>query len=146
MSGATRYSVYVSIHKSDPVDFAKFRHVGLWFTPHDGSAHYFFHVTGSTNEFTYERRKNYNPTTTRTFAKLATVGNTTHSMTPSQLTALMASVHVTNHDPEFNCHQWVQYALKKLLDHRYISKEAYDQGLDGMLNAILEAGDDQYAY
>lgn len=76
MPGETNYKIYIAVHKGDPVDFLKFRHAGLWCVPEDGSSHYYFHVKGLTGAFAFERRKNFDPTTSMTFAKKVRVSKT----------------------------------------------------------------------
>ncbi|RSL46722.1 hypothetical protein CEP51_015891 [Fusarium floridanum] len=145
MPGETKYKIYVAVHKGDPVDFSKFRHTGLWCVPEDGSSHYYFHVKGLTGAFAFERRKNFDPTTSRTFAKKVRVGKTRHPLTSSELSRQMESVDVLNYDAEFNCQQWVDFALRTLYHAGYLTGEQYDTGLNGMIDATMEAEDEMLA-
>ncbi|KAH8162071.1 hypothetical protein CIB48_g6175 [Xylaria polymorpha] len=142
MPTKTKYKIYIAVHKGDPMDFSKFRHTGIWCVPEDDSPHYYFHVKGFTGEFVFERRKNFDPTASRTFAKKVRVGKTKRSVASSELAAQMESVYVGNDDPEFNCQQWVDFALRTLYHNDYLSEEQYNSGLDGMIEATMEAEDE----
>ncbi|GAO20025.1 hypothetical protein UVI_02042580 [Ustilaginoidea virens] len=142
----TKFKIYIAVQKGDPVDFSKYRHTGIWCVPEDGSSHYYYHVKGLTGEFIFERRKNFDPTASRTFAKRVKVGTTRHSLTPSELAIQMESVPVANNDPEFNCQQWVDYALRALCHANYLTAEQYSAGLNEMLDAAMEAKDESSAY
>ncbi|KAL3595618.1 hypothetical protein FPOAC2_09967 [Fusarium poae] len=145
MSGATRYTVYVAVHKGNPIDFSKYRHTGLWFVPEDSSPHYFFHVKGKPSEFLFEMRKNWDPTTSATFAKKVMVGKIQHPLTSSEVEQHMRSVTVGNDDYEFNCQQWVQMALLSLRHQGCLTEEQYDAGVNGMIDATMEAADEDLA-
>jgi len=145
MPNQTKYKVYIAIYKGDPLDYSKWRHTGLWFVPEQGSTNYFYHVKGLTGEFEFERRKNFDPTTSRTFAKKVKVGKTKHSVVFAEIDSLMRSVQVSNSDPEFNCQQWVHYALQTLYHAGHITSEQYDNGLNDMIDATMEAEDEDNA-
>ncbi|KAH6971037.1 hypothetical protein BKA56DRAFT_635994 [Ilyonectria sp. MPI-CAGE-AT-0026] len=142
MPNTTKYEIYVTVHKGDPIDFSKYRHTGLWFVPEDGSSHYYYHVKGLTGEFSFEWRKDFDPTTSRTFAKKVRVGTTHHSLTSSELTSQMESVDVLNNDPEFDCQQWVELALKALYHAGHLTAAQYETGLSGMIDATMDAKDE----
>ncbi|GAB0139161.1 hypothetical protein EsDP_00007374 [Epichloe bromicola] len=145
MPSKTKYKVYIAVHRGDPVDFSKYRHTGLWCVPKDNTSHDFYHVKGLTGELTFERRKNFDPTASTTFAKKVKVGTTKHSLSSAELARLMESVDVANHDPEFNCQQWVDFALRTLYRTGYLTAEQYDTGLNGMVDATVEAKDESIA-
>ncbi len=142
MSQPQKYSVYIVVHKGDPVDFQKFRHTALWLVPVDNGSNYYCHVRGSTGDFEYEKRSDYNPTRTRTFAKLINVGETKTSMTSSELTSQVEGTPVNNKDREFNCQTWVDDAVRRMYRAGYLTKEEYEEGTNGMLDATLEAIDE----
>jgi hypothetical protein len=50
---------------------------------------------------------------------------------------------VRNYDAEFNCQIWVEAALRRLRDMRLLGSEAYTEGVDGMVDAIAEAEDEE---
>lgn len=54
----------------------------------------------------------------------------------------MEYVAVENGDPEFNCQQWVDYALRTLCHANYLTAEEYDKGVNGMIDATMEAEDE----
>ncbi|KAM3503506.1 hypothetical protein MY11210_008690 [Beauveria gryllotalpidicola] len=145
MPSKQKYKVYVAVFKGDPVDFQKYRHTGLWFVPEGSGTKYYFHVKGFTGSFEFERRENFDPTTSRTFAKKIKLGKTKLYLTSDELAALLENVSVNNNDPEFNCQQWVQYVLWALFDNGYLNEEQYNDGLNGMIDATMEATDENLA-
>ncbi|KAM5347020.1 hypothetical protein ACJ41O_010025 [Fusarium nematophilum] len=149
-----RYTVYVVVYKGDPVDLQIYRHTALWFVPLDddgggggggGSPHYYFEVQGSTGDFKFNTADGVDPTGMAGFAKKVQVADTRHALTPEHLGHLMEGTHVDNHDPEFNCHVWVDRSLNALYQGGYLSKEEYLGGVDGMVDATMEAEDEDYA-
>ena len=50
-----------------------------------------------------------------------------------------------NRSHEYNCHSWVQGALMSLRDAGYISSQTFTHSVDGMLEARLEAADEEWA-
>lgn len=142
MSQRQKYRVYIAVHRGDPVDFQKFRHTALWFLPVDSGSSHYCHVRGSTGDFSYEKRSDYNPTKTQTFAKLIDVGTTKTSMTSSELTNHVKDTPVKNRDWEFNCHTWVDNAVQRMYRAGYLTKEEYEEGRDAMIDATMEAADE----
>lgn len=141
MSTKRKYHVSVAVQKSTP-DYFKYRHVGLWFQPEDESTHYYFHVHGFQGNYQYEKRKNFDPTSTRSFAKKVIVAKTRHSLTSSDLARLMESVEVANSNPEFNCQMWVSAALKTLAERRFLTSDQSERGESDMVDACMEAEDE----
>lgn len=146
MATETKYQVYVSVHKGDLLDSSKFRHTALWFVPEDDTSHYYYHVTGAKQDFAFERRCNFDPTTSQSFATKVELGQTEQALTASELTRQMESVVVANDNVEFNCQQWVDMALRRLREVGYLTAAQYDTGMNGMIDAIMEAEDDHLAY
>jgi len=146
MSQQQKYKVYIAVYKGEPVDFQKYRHTGLWFVPEESGSTLFCHVTGSTGDFTFESRTNYNPTSSETLAKTIEVGATQQKLTAAALLGEMQACPVRNDDMEFNCHGWVEAALKRLSLAGYLTNEEYENGFDKMMDATLEAEQDQYAF
>lgn len=48
-------------------------------------------------------------------------------------------------DPGFDCQQWVELALRTLCRAGYLTAEQYNSGLDGMIAANMEAGNELMA-
>lgn len=137
--GAT-WTIWVAVHRGDPVDMAQHRHTALWCEPDDGGAHYYFHATDTrTGRFAFERRDNFVPDDSRTFAGKARVGPTGQRLGASELCGIMGAVPVTPHDPEFGCQMWVGLAMGALLEGGIVTRRQYDAGLDGMSELILQA-------
>jgi hypothetical protein len=56
---------------------------------------------------------------------------------------ILRTIPVKNWDLEFNCQMWVETALKRLSELRMLSEDAYAKGVDGMVDAIAEAADEE---
>lgn len=145
MSDKITFAVSIAVYISEPLDYQKFRHVGLSFVPTGSERTHYFHVVGASPEFVFEARVGYTPRLSRTFAKEVNIGTTKQPLTTAELQALMQSVPINNHDPEFNCQQWVDLALLRLFKNGILNKQQYQDGSDGMVEATLEAKDDDLA-
>lgn len=60
-----------------------------------------------------------------------------------QIFQILRAVPVLNHDREFNCQTWVEAAIRKLRDKSMLASDSYMHGLDGLVNAIAEAEDEE---
>lgn len=132
--------VRVVVFKGSPLDYQKYRHTALWFQIGDESIT--AHVIGSRGAFEFEVKDNYNPVKSLRFAKYVDVGWLRATMTKAQLVALVSQTPPDNRDSEFNCQTWVGQVLSRLKDQGMISQEEAFTGLDGMVQATLEAEDD----
>jgi len=145
MSDQKIYSVSVAIFRSEPQDYKKKRHVGLYFQPRDAyGSEYFIDVVGSTKAFAFHVRENYRPEGSARWATTVPVADLKKLLTPTLLIDLMRAVPINNDDPEFSCQNWVGFALKDLSAHGYISQEDYRNGFDKMVDATMEAEDDDW--
>jgi len=139
------YEVFIVVHRGDPMDFQKYRHTGVWFVPVDGGSTYYFHVRGSTGAYEFDMGKDFDPTETKNFAKKIKVGTTRHRLASDDLVRRMEAVPVRNWDNEFNCHAWVDLAVKDMYEAHHLTQEEYEEGLDAMIDATLEAEDEGLA-
>lgn len=48
-----------------------------------------------------------------------------------------------NRDREFNCQTWVAKVLERLSNQGYLLKENSDVGINGMVDATMEAEDEE---
>lgn len=136
------YLVSIVVFKSVPQDYRKKRHLAIWCDPQGGST-YFFEAIGSTQAFAFNVRPDYNPLTSSRFAKLIRIGSFQKSVTPNELDQEMRSVEMQNDDIEFTCQNWVMAALKKLAEDGWLTEDQSIMGQDQMIDAILEAADDE---
>ncbi|KAK5989199.1 hypothetical protein PT974_10699 [Cladobotryum mycophilum] len=139
---AVKYNVHIIVYKGDPLDYQKFRHTGIWFTPVLDGAHYFFHIIETDQGYLFETRPNFDPTKSRTFAEKVDVGETRISLAPSELMRTMQRVPIENDNPEFNCHLWVDRATTAMVDRGYLTRQQCDDGLDEMMEITLKATDE----
>lgn len=61
----------------------------------------------------------------------------------AQTIDILRAVPVRNWNTESNCQIWVEAALRRLRDLRMLSSEVYTKGLDGMVDVIAEAEDEE---
>ncbi|KAF2136063.1 uncharacterized protein K452DRAFT_292716 [Aplosporella prunicola CBS 121167] len=139
---ATKIHVSIAVFKGDPVDYQIFRHTMLWFRFADQLPPVSIDVMGPPQEFQFQVRENYDPSQSRDFAKEVSVGYLRVAMTKPQLVNLISQTPLENSNPEFNCQVWVEAALKRLQAQNYISEDEYRAGVDGMVDAIMEARDE----
>lgn len=71
------------------------------------------------------------------------MGSSLVSVVHDQMIDILRAVPVRNWDAEFNCQIWVEAALRRLRDLRLVSGEDYTRGVDGMVDAISEAEDEE---
>lgn len=100
------------------------------------------HTIGPNMAYELETRDNYDPTTSRKFAKAVPVGTLTTPMTKAQLAALIYQTPVDNSSREFNCQVWVGDALHRLVRAGYLAQVDCDNGITRMIDATLEAVDE----
>lgn len=131
----------IIVYKGDPLDYSQFRHTALWLRFADRSPSLVVHVVGPPGELTFESRQSSQPWETQRYAKTVEVGYLRVAATSAQTVAALQRVPMNNRDRDFNCQTWVEHALKMLKDVGYLSEESYDQGVEGMVNAIAEAED-----
>ncbi|KAK8166572.1 hypothetical protein IWX90DRAFT_486469 [Phyllosticta citrichinensis] len=145
MAPGTTVHVSIAVFKGDPVDYQKYRHTALWFRFADQTPSVVMHAVGLQYEFLLKTEHDRNPTLSRTFAKEVQVGHLEQAMTKPQLVALVTQTPIKNSDPEFNCQQWVENVLRSPMDKKYLSKDQYNESLNGMTDATLEAEDESQA-
>ena len=139
---ASTYTLHIVVFRSEPLDYQKFRHTALWLVPEEEDGPQLFcHVTGLTMEFEFEVRRDYDPQSSAKFEKAILVGTTTQALTESEILGELEDTAIMNDDPEFNCQVWVEQALKKLSGAGYITEQEYEDGVNGMIEATLEAAD-----
>lgn len=92
--------------------------------------------------YQFQVRDNYNPTESRTFVKEVPVGWLRLVMTKAQLIYVVRQTPPDNSSQESNCQTWVGAVLKKLRDSNYLLPEDCTKGIDGMVEATMEAEDE----
>ncbi|CAK7232489.1 hypothetical protein SEUCBS140593_008278 [Sporothrix eucalyptigena] len=140
MSSRKKYEIYVAVHRSEPLDYQKYRHAALYFKPVGGGATMYFHVVGAALDFELQKRTSYE--NSATLVRLIPVGVTKNAITAEQLTSLMRNTPIKNDDYEFNCQAWVQKTLEGLAAAGHITNEEYAKGVDDMIEATMDGTDD----
>lgn len=137
----TDVHISIIVYKGSPLDYPHYRHTAIWLQFADGSTPLLAHAIGSRQDFTFECKEIDDPRETRRYAKTVQVGMLTIAATPAQMLSAMRSVPVDNEDLEFDCQKWVEGALRRLKTVGLLADEAYERGVDGMVDAVAEAED-----
>lgn len=137
----TTVHISIIVHRGAPLDYPHYRHTALWSHFGDQYQPLIAHVVGPVGDFEFESREEAQPWKNEDFAKIVDVGPLATTITQPRLEALLRAIPIRNHDREFNCQTWVEAALKRLAESGLLAQQAYESGLDGMVEAIAEAED-----
>ncbi|KAB2568822.1 hypothetical protein BFW01_g122 [Lasiodiplodia theobromae] len=145
---AASLSVSILVFKGDPLDYQRHRHTALSFRPlfhQDGppaaDSALVIHITGPPGELGFQVHDRYDATRDpgRELVRAVLVGTLRKEITKAELVQLLASVPIENSDREFNCQSWVEKGLRLLRRMEWVSEHEFEQGLDAMVECILEA-------
>lgn len=145
---ASPMCVSILVFKGEPLDYQRHRHTALSFRPlfvenPDGSAGntLVVHITGPPGELGFQVWDKYDASQDlgRTLVKDVLVGTLRKETTKSEVVQLLAGVPIENSDREFNCQTWVEKGMRLLREMEWLSEEEVEQGLDCMIDCILEA-------
>jgi hypothetical protein len=136
-------SINILIFKGEPLDYQRYRHTSLHISFPDEQDPFVAHAVGPPGEYEFQVREPYDSSELQGLVRTVKVGNLSTSIAREQLIEILRAVQVRNWDVEFNCQIWVEAALRRLRDLRILSGEAYTEGVDGMVNAIAEAEDEE---
>lgn len=78
-------------------------------------------------------------------AKAALVAYIPDTVSVSSLRAVISGTPVAGQEMDWNSQNWVGDALERLVTAGYLTPEQKDKGLDGMVDIILEATDEESA-
>lgn len=137
----TAVHISIVVYTGHPLDYSQYRHTALWLRFADRSPSLLVHVVGPPGEFIFESKESSKPWETQRYAKTVEVGLLRVAATSAQAVAALQRVPVDHRDREFNCQTWVEHALKMLQNAGHLSRESYNPGLEGMVDAIAEAED-----
>jgi hypothetical protein len=139
----TPASINILIFKGEPLDYQRYRHTSLYLSFADNQDPFVAHAVGPPGEYEFQIREPYDSTESQSIVRTVKVGNSLTSVGRGQLIDALQAIPVRNWDAEFNCQIWVEAALRRLRDLRMLSGEAYVEGVDGMVDAIAEAEDEE---
>ncbi|KAL0257889.1 hypothetical protein SLS55_007057 [Diplodia seriata] len=158
MDGAASLSVSILVFKGDPLDYQRNRHTALAFRPlfqaggqqlppsasSSGSSALVVHVVGPPGELGLQVYDGYDASRDpgRTLVRAVLVGTLRKEITKTELVQLLAQVPIDNADREFNCQSWVEKGLRLLRRQEWVSEHEFEQGLDAMVECILEADEE----
>lgn len=136
-------SITILIFKGEPLDYQRYRHTSLHVTFPDQQEPFVAHAVGPPGEYEFQVRELYDSTEVQGIVRTVKVGASLVPVDRDQMIDILRAVPVRNWDVEFNCQIWVEAAVGRLRDLRMLSSEAYTEGLDGMVDAIAEAEDEE---
>jgi hypothetical protein len=139
----TPASISILVFKGEPLDYQRYRHTSLHISFTDDQDPFVAHAVGPPGEYEFQIRKPYDSTESQGIVRTVRVDNSLVSVGRAQLINVLRAVPVRNRDAEFNCQIWVEAALRRLRDLRLLSSEAYTEGVDGMVDVIAEAEDEE---
>ncbi|EOD45705.1 hypothetical protein GTA08_BOTSDO03033 [Neofusicoccum parvum] len=141
--------VSILVFKGEPLDYQRHRHTALSFRPlfpedAGGPGALVVHITGPPGELGFQVYDRYDASRDpgRTLVKDVMVGTLRKEASKAEVVQLLAGVPIENWDREFNCQSWVEKGMRKLREIEWVSEEEFEQGLDGMIECILEADED----
>ncbi|CAL5866468.1 uncharacterized protein PFLUO_LOCUS676 [Penicillium psychrofluorescens] len=109
----------ILVYVASPLDFARYRHTALYFQfPAETASEAdlkssLMEIVGSHGFFTFSERVNWD-----------------------------IPIHSTGVERDWNCQNWVGDVLARLVATDYLDSAERNRGLDGMVDAILEAKDE----
>lgn len=134
--------VNIPVFVGEPLDYQRYRHTALRFQFSDSTtAPVVIHITGPNRGYKLEARDDFDES--MTFAKDVLVGWLRVPMTKAQLVSFVCQTPIDNSDLEFNCQTWVERALKRLVQAGYLEQEDYTNGVNGMVDATMEATEEE---
>ncbi|KAJ5153277.1 uncharacterized protein N7482_009755 [Penicillium canariense] len=156
----------ILVFVASPLDDARYRHTALYFefdaqaqapstgfninAGTDGSAgeirSSMMEVVGSTGFFSFSERVNAAlPVEATGLARAIFVSCIPDTVPVSSLRATVSGTPIADGEGDWNSQNWVGDALGRLVTAGYLEGEARDQGLEEMVNAVLEATDEAIA-
>jgi hypothetical protein len=129
----------IVVFVGEPLDYQKYRHTALCLRPNNGGTSMIIHIIGPNMSYVLQTRDNYDPSTSRNFAKEVSAGTLRTPMAKTQLASLIYQTPIDNSSREFNCQTWVGDALQRLATAGYITQKDCDGGIDRMVEATMEA-------
>ncbi|KAL1586615.1 hypothetical protein WHR41_04564 [Cladosporium halotolerans] len=140
---ATTVQASVVIEKGIPLDYQKYRHTSLYFEFANLEPSATIQVIGPKKQYIFECKDDHDPTQNRSLAKIVALGSLAVETNRARLIQILQTVPIRNRDWDFDCQQWVEAALSRLKELGMLTSEAYTKGLDGMVDAISEAQDEE---
>ena len=135
--------ISIAVYGGEPIDYPKYRHTSLFFEFANWEPSLLAEVVGPPEEYEFQTRDGCDPSQTQGIAKIVKVGASLVEVRRAQMTEILRTIPVKNWDLEFNCQTWVETSLKRLTELRMLSEDAYTKGVDGMVDAIAEAADEE---
>ncbi|KAJ5624534.1 hypothetical protein N7510_000843 [Penicillium lagena] len=147
----------ILVYVASPLDFARYRHTALFFQfpeKETGSEpdlkSSLMEIVGSHGFFTFSERVNWDiPINSTELARIIPLSLLPQKATIPEIPKLRATVASTpipaDGEQDWNCQNWVGDVLARLVAAEYLDSAERNRGLDGMVDAILEAKDEEIA-
>ncbi|KAJ5726183.1 uncharacterized protein N7483_007540 [Penicillium malachiteum] len=102
-------------------------------------------VVGSPGFFTFSERLNLGVPTSANLARIITVSKIPSSIPSSSIRDTISQTRILNGDgdTDWNSQNWVGDALARMVKAGYLNEEVSERGIDEMVDAILEAKDEE---
>ncbi|KAJ6031494.1 hypothetical protein N7540_002226 [Penicillium herquei] len=102
-------------------------------------------VIGSPGFFTFSERLNLGVPTSANLARIITVSKLPSSIPSSSIRDTISQTAILNGDgdTDWNSQNWVGDALGRMVKAGYLNEEETEKGIDEMVDAILEAKDEE---
>ncbi|CAI7671368.1 unnamed protein product [Penicillium bialowiezense] len=140
----SRISILVFV--ASPLDYARYRHAALYIQYDDAEIKSSVaEVVGTTGFYSYSERVNWEiPVLSTNLARTVPVSTISESIPASALREIISQTPIPNTEmDDWNSQDWVSDALGRLVEIGCLDESARDTALDGMVNAVLEAGDEE---
>lgn len=158
----SRISILVFV--ASPLDYARYRHAALYIQYDDAEIKSSVaEVVGTTGFYSYSERVNWEipvlstskhqthpwievraQLTETDLARTVPVSTISESIPASALREIISQTPIPNTEmDDWNSQDWVSDALGRLVEIGCLDESARDTALDGMVNAVLEAGDEE---
>ncbi|MCJ1458674.1 hypothetical protein MMC28_009048 [Mycoblastus sanguinarius] len=133
-------SVSIIVFKGDPVDPSELRHTAL-FLEFSDSTTILLHVIRVGGLFQTEFKAGENPESSETFIKKILVGEI-KGQSKATIESKIKTTPVNGSDVSWDCHNWVDDALKKIEKEGWITSDARSKAIDDVVDAIVDAPDE----
>ncbi|KAJ5930434.1 hypothetical protein N7466_005927 [Penicillium verhagenii] len=161
----TNLSILVFV--ASPLDYARYRHTALYFEFDSPETQYanaknqhtqpepqekdyikssMMEVIGSPGFMSFFERKNWGvPVSSANLARVVPVSRLPDTIPISRLRSTVSETSILDGDgdTDWNSQNWVGDALSRLVTCGYLDAGARDRGLDAMVDAVMEAEDEE---
>ncbi|KAL6713999.1 hypothetical protein ACLMJK_008493 [Lecanora helva] len=133
-------SISIIVYRGQPIDAIKQRHTALLVSLPDGLES-LMHIQGRSTMFTFEARPVRDPEKSPRFLEKIQVAEL-KGQTYSEIMAVIGKTPIHNIYSAYNCHNWIGYALQRLVDKGWITSDERTNGIEAMVDVVVDAPED----